>query len=84
MGGSEFETRISILALAFGPDRMLAVGVGLEVRLFDLRVAEVPRVVDVLVGHSSNISSICFSADGRRVLAGANDGSVLLWERQAH
>ena len=38
------------------------------------------RVLDVAAGHTRRVSSVCVSADGRRVLSGSLDRTLRLWE----
>jgi WD40 repeat protein len=47
-----------------------------SVRLWDWRAG---TVVAVLEGHQGWIGSVAFSPDGRRVLAGGQDGTVTFW-----
>ena len=77
---AEFEESGSVLALAVSPDRHLtARGVGRVVRLANATTGE---DVGDLVGHTAEVQSVVFSADGRFLLSGAADGSLRLWKMQ--
>jgi WD40 repeat protein len=50
-----------------------------EVRVFDVTSGD---LVFTLRGHTSNITSVTFSPDGRRIASGSYDGTVKLWETE--
>jgi WD40 repeat protein len=66
-----------ILAIAFGPDRMLATsGDDGKVKLWSLRAA---RVLRTLASSSGPARALSFSPDGRRIMAAGQDGTILVW-----
>ena len=56
-----------------------AVGVGTDytVRVWDVATGELQRT---FTGHTSEVLSVRFSADGQTLASGSADGTVLLWE----
>jgi len=65
-------------ALAWSPDRE-RVAVALETEIHLLRASDGQRLA-VLRGHSSRVSALAFSADGRLVASGSWDRSACVWE----
>jgi WD40 repeat protein len=64
--------------LAYSPDgKMLALAVGKQIQLWELATGMVTRV---LTGSDEWVGTVCFSSDGRRVVAGCSDGAARLWE----
>ena len=51
--------------------------VGSTLRLWDVNTGEIIRVLD---GHSDDVTSVAFSADGRTLASASRDGALLLWE----
>jgi WD40 repeat protein len=51
-----------------------------DVTLFDVSVPSAPRVVGVLRGHTSRITSVQFSADGTLLATSSCDRTVRLWD----
>ena len=56
--------------------RRLAIGDGKAIRLFAI---DSGAAQGILEGHLGNVSALSFSADGRHLLSGGEDGSVRLW-----
>ncbi|HJZ56606.1 MAG TPA: sigma-70 family RNA polymerase sigma factor [Gemmataceae bacterium] len=75
----------TVTAVAFAPGgRVLATadgdGAPHTIRFWDVVTGqELAR----LAGHASNVTSLAFSPDGRRVVAGLNNGTVLVWDTPA-
>lgn len=44
-----------------------------------LKVVGVTLILPLL-GHESGITSVCFSADGKKVLSGSKDRTVKIWD----
>jgi WD40 repeat protein len=67
----------------YSPDgRWLATG-GVRdptIRLWDLKAPDPTRSPQVLRGHRGPVRSLAFSADGHRLVTGANDGLALVWD----
>jgi WD40 repeat protein len=67
----------------FSPDgRWLATG-GVEdpsIRLWDLKSPNPQNDPRLLQGHGRPVRSLAFSADGRRLVSGAQDGFALVWD----
>lgn len=65
-------------AVAFHPDgKWLAVGERDGVALHDVATG---RVVKRWTGHRGLVRALAFTPDGRRLLSGGNDASVLVWD----
>ena len=64
---------------AFSPtNALLAIAQYEELLLYDLKSHRLGR--QHLTGHTKNIASIAFSADGALVAAGAEDHTIVLWD----
>ena len=62
----------------FSPDgSLIAVTCGASVRVFDI---DSGAEVVVLRGHQANVTSVCFSHDGCRVVTGSLDKTVRVWD----
>jgi WD40 repeat protein len=76
----------AVRSVAFSPD-----GASLVVGLakgqasnpdYSLRLlgTETGREIGRLVGHRENVADVAFSPDGKRILSGSSDSSVILWD----
>jgi WD40 repeat protein len=54
----------------------LAIGVG---KVVQLRHVETGEEIRTLQGHTDNVNSVCFSADGLTLASGSSDKTVRLW-----
>jgi WD40 repeat protein len=57
--------------------RVLSGSFDKTIKLWDAATGTLIRTFE---GHSSEVSSVAFSADGARVLSGSNDGTIKLWD----
>jgi WD40 repeat protein len=66
--------------LAFSPDgKYLATASGSVILL---REPKTGKIVREIPGHLDSVQALAFSADGRKLLSGSDDGSALLWDMQ--
>jgi WD40 repeat protein len=71
---------------AFSPDgRWILTGAGDDAWVWDAEPSQPEQpeavvLVGKLVGHSADVTSVAFSADGTRVLTGSRDFTVKLWD----
>ena len=81
--GSTIETRKpeTFERVAFSPDRsMFATGSqDGNVRLFDMSTGE---LLSTFEGHAHWVSSLLFSTDGKTLVSGSYDGTILFWDLQ--
>jgi WD40 repeat protein len=57
----------------------LAIGVG---KVVQLRHVETGEEIRTLQGHTDNVNSVCFSADGLTLASGSSDKTVRLWSTE--
>ncbi len=65
-----------VFALAYSPDGRDIAAAGSQRQVFVFRDGEPLRT---LSGHTDWLYSVCFTADGTRVLSGSNDRSIRVW-----
>lgn len=69
--------------LQIAPDRQkLAAAGNPTLRLFDINAGP-PSAVTTYDGHSSNVTSVGFEADGRWMYTASEDGTLKLWDLRA-
>ncbi|KAJ9074218.1 TOR complex subunit lst8 [Entomophthora muscae] len=66
--------------LCISPDkRFLAAGGQQHIRLYDINSLN-PNPVHTFEGHTNNITSIAFHADGKWMVSGSEDGTLKIWD----
>jgi WD40 repeat protein len=70
----------TIQALAVSPDGRLVVSAGGGHRAIIVRDLGTGKELQRFSGHRGDIWAVAFSADGRRLASGGDDGVVLVWE----
>ena len=67
-----------ITEVRLSPDgRYLASSVGNNVQIWDVSAG---KIVQRLIGHTSSITAITFTLDGRYIATAAEDGSIRTWD----
>ncbi len=78
---TDTERNIGLTTLAISPDgRVLASGSGNEdptIRIWD---AETGRPIRPLEGHTSYVTDLAFTSDGRRLITAGGDQSIRFWD----
>jgi WD40 repeat protein len=69
--------RIDVDTLAFCPRRPLLASASMGLSIWDLRDGQLLRTVQ---GHRGKIGTVLFSVDGRSLLTGSDDTTVLQWD----
>lgn len=71
----------SVSEIAYSPDcTQLAVGGSIGVWIYDKQTG---KELDLITGHTSRVSSVCFSPDGNMLASGSYDHTIKLWDRQS-
>jgi WD40 repeat protein len=64
-------------AAAFSPDGSIgAQGIANSIKLWDVQSG---KEIAILTGHTSEVRSLAFTADGRELLSGGDDGALRIW-----
>ena len=67
-----------IYDMAFSPDNtQLAVASSIGIWLYDTRTGQ---ELDLLIGHTSAVTSVAFSPEGRTLASGSDDGTGHIWD----
>ncbi len=70
-----------ITAMALSPDeKVLVVGTGYQTATIDVREAETGKLLTRLEGHSSWVTEVTFSRDGRWLASSASEPAIRLWQ----
>lgn len=68
--------------IALSPDeRIAARGIGRVIKVWDLTTG---AELAALSGHTSDVSSLTFTADGRSIVSGGHDGAIRIWNVATH
>ncbi|MBL9172646.1 MAG: WD40 repeat domain-containing protein, partial [Verrucomicrobiales bacterium] len=78
---AELGMRDPVTAMALSPDdRFIAAGTGWEEAVIHVWDAATGRLVTRLKGHSSSVSELTFSRDGRRLASASADQTIRIWD----
>ncbi|HWE36439.1 MAG TPA: protein kinase [Isosphaeraceae bacterium] len=78
--GEPIAAQVHVRALALGPEGLLAVGDGSQVRLWDTEARPSPAALPAFNPHQSRIGLLRFSPDGTLLAVAGGDPGIELWD----